>query len=79
MKNIVLPIVFALLTACASQPARISQTVSGWPEIEISTADKKSVKDYILLKNSESGWNLEQETESMLSFSKVNTESPRLH
>ena len=73
MKNILLPVVFALLTACASQPAKISQTVSGWPEIEISTADKKSVKDYILLKNSEAGWNLEQESDSMLSFSKLDT------
>jgi len=63
----------ALLSACATQPAKITQTVSGWPEIEISATDKKSVKDYILLKNSETGWSLEQESDSMLFFSQVDS------
>jgi hypothetical protein len=72
--NKIFAIIFvALLSACAAQPARITQTVSGWPEIEISATDKKSVKDHILLKNSETGWNLEQESDSMLSFSKVDS------
>jgi PBP1b-binding outer membrane lipoprotein LpoB len=63
----------ALLSACASQPAKISQTASGWPEIEISVSDKKLVKDYIVLKNSEAGWNMEQESDSMVTFSKVDS------
>jgi hypothetical protein len=63
----------ALLSACASQPAKISQTSSGWPEIEISTTDKRAVKDYILLKNSEAGWNIEQESDSILTVSKIDS------
>lgn len=73
MNKILAFAVTALLSACAAQPAKISQTSSGWPEIEISAPDKKTVKDYILLKNSEAGWNIEQESESMLTVSKIDS------
>jgi hypothetical protein len=73
MNKIFASIFVVLLSACAAQPAKITQTLSGWPEIEISATDRKSVKDYILLKNSEAGWNLEQESDSMLAFSKIDS------
>jgi len=62
----------SLLSACASQPPKSVQTVSGWPEIEIA-ADKKAVKDYFMLKNVEGGFQVENESDSSLTVSKVDT------
>ncbi len=39
--------------------------------MEIKTSDKKFVKDFIIRKTSEHGWNLEQETDSTLLFTQT--------
>ena len=67
------PVIAAvLLSACASQPPKSLQTVSGWPEIEIGR-DKKAVKDYFLLDSVNNGMNVDQETESSLVMSLIDT------
>lgn len=60
-----------LLAGCASQPAKIKETRSGWPEVEISTSDKTKVKQNIISRNAQTGWALEQETDSSLLFTKI--------
>ncbi len=64
-------VVIFTLSGCANDPPRIAQTVSGWPEIEINTMYKSAVANAIVLRNSELGWTLEQETPSTIFFTRI--------
>lgn len=73
MKKLLLLLIMAMVTACATQPQKITQTSSGWPEIEVFTKDKNAVRENIITRNSETGWNLEQDTPNTLMFTRVDT------
>lgn len=63
----------SFLTGCASmQPT--TETASGNPEVDIKSSSKQLIKDKIILAQTTTGWNLEQESESILTF--VKTEDP---
>lgn len=57
------------LSGCASQP--VQKTISGNPEVVINSLDKKAIKDKIIEVQISSGWNLEQETDNTLLFTRV--------
>lgn len=71
MKAFIAAMVALVLSGCAAQPARIATTASGWPEVEIFTSNKQAVKENIIQRNAATGWNLEQESDSSLLFTKV--------
>lgn len=63
----------AALVACGTAPERIAATTSSYPEIEIKTVDKDAIRSNLIRRNLDTGWSLEQETPSMLLFTKVDS------
>jgi hypothetical protein len=71
-KLILIVLVATFVCACATPTPRIKETKSGWPETEINTANKRYIVSNIIRRNVETGWTLEQESDSTLLFTKVN-------
>lgn len=71
MKIIATTLIALTLVGCAAQPEKIVTTASGWPEVEITTSNKQAVKENLIQRNSANGWNLEQESDSSLLFTRV--------
>ena len=69
--KVVVGVMLVVLAGCVAQPERMAQTPSGWPEVIIATPNKQLIKEKIIAMDAKLGWNLEQETESTVLFTKV--------
>ncbi|MEL4204825.1 hypothetical protein C9E85_16150 [Plesiomonas shigelloides] len=66
--------VLALFTlGCSSQPERVVNTKSGWPEVYITTNDKSEIVKHVIARNVKNGWVLDEESENTISFEYIDT------
>lgn len=63
MKKICFFLLAIFIAGCASQPAKITQTKSGYPEVEIVTTDLGRAKDGLISIGVENGYALKSESD----------------
>lgn len=67
---LLVPILFA---GCATAPPKSAETPSGHPEITIASTDMQRIRGNLISRNATTGWILEQETQSILLFTRTDS------
>jgi hypothetical protein len=71
-KKLLFLVIISILGGCVSTPVKLN-TPSGRPEVTISGATKKKISDIIINRELSKGWDLKNQTDSLLIFTRKNT------